>query len=102
VLAAFTYSARKTTKSTRIALATLQGSTILNNTFVLALFMFLVYARSLAWEFFAETLTILVVEICVFCFSLKKTQTVLDATLILALYPLSLVAIIVLTMMGWD
>jgi hypothetical protein len=68
----------------------------------MALFMALVFARSLAWEFFAETLTVLIAEVAVFFFSLKKTHTVLDATLILLIYPLSLAMIVGLTLAGWD
>lgn len=35
----------------------------MNNTFCLGVFMFLIYFRHLAWEFSAETVTILVVQV---------------------------------------
>lgn len=35
----------------------------MNNTFCLGVFMFLIYFRSLAWEFSAETVTILLVQV---------------------------------------
>lgn len=41
----------------------LQGAACMNNTFCLGVFMFLIYFRSLAWEFSAETVTILLVQV---------------------------------------
>ena len=42
----------------------MQGAACMNNTFCLGVFMFLIYFRSLAWEFSAETVTILAVQVC--------------------------------------
>lgn len=44
-LAAYVYSQKKTTKTITIALATLLGASIMNASFVLAIFMLLLYAR---------------------------------------------------------
>ena len=35
----------------------------MNNTFCLGVFMFLIFFRSLAWEFSAETVSILLVQV---------------------------------------
>ena len=40
-----------------------QGAACMNNTFCLAVFMFLIFFRNLAWEFSAETVTILLVQV---------------------------------------
>lgn len=40
-----------------------QGAACMNNTFCLGVFMFLIYFRSLAWEFSAETVSILLVQV---------------------------------------
>lgn len=75
----------------------------MNNTFALGIFMVLIYTKSLAWQYLAETLSILFVQLCVFFMVItRRTHTVLDACLILSLYPLSLVFVAVLESLGWD
>lgn len=44
-LAAYAYSQKKTSKTITIALATLLGASIMNATFVLSVFLLLIYAR---------------------------------------------------------
>ncbi|CAM9673057.1 unnamed protein product [Scytosiphon promiscuus] len=64
LIAAFNYSLKKTSRTIVISFAALQGAACMNNTFCLGVFMFLIYFRSLAWEFSAETVTILLVQVC--------------------------------------
>lgn len=64
--------------------------------------MLLICTQSLAWEFFAETLTILLVQVAIAVMALKKVHTMFDAWMILALYPVSLVLVATLEAMGWD
>lgn len=64
--------------------------------------MMLVATQGLSWEFFAETLSILLVQIIMGMFAFKSTHTMLDATLILSLYPLSLACVYILEAYGWD
>lgn len=64
--------------------------------------MLLICTQNLAWEFFAETLTILFVQVIMACMALKKKHTIADACLILALYPLSLAMVALLESWGWD
>lgn len=90
VLAAYNYALKKTRKTITISFATLLGAAIMNNTFVLSIFMFLIYAKGLAWQFTAETISILVVEIAMIIMSQKKIMTLKDGYIVLALLPMSL------------
>ena len=74
----------------------------MNNTFVLGIFMICVYTQSLAWQFFAETLSILVSVIFISVMSLKSTHTMFDALLIMMVYPLTLVLVYLFEAAGFD
>jgi Ca2+/Na+ antiporter len=63
LIAAFAYSGKKTEKTMTIALATLVGSAAMNNTFCLAIFLFLVAGKDLKWVFTAEVMSIVIVEV---------------------------------------
>jgi Ca2+/Na+ antiporter len=103
LIAAYKYSLKKTTTSISISISTLQGAACMNNTFGLGIFMVLIYTQSLAWQYLAETLSILFVQICLFFLVItRRTHTVLDAWIILSLYPLSLVFVAVLESLGWN
>ena len=102
VIAAYSYSTKKTASTISISFATLLGAAVMNNTFVLGIFMLLIYTQSLSWEFFAETLSILLVELIVGVFALRNKNTLFDGCCILSLYPISLVLVIVLEAMGWN
>ena len=65
----------------------------MNNTFCLGVFLALVFFKNLIWEFTAETVSIIFVELALFLFTFKRTHTGLDALLIVALYPLSLLVV---------
>merc|ERR550532_1132042 len=62
LLSAYTYAAKKSSKSITTALSTLVGAACMNNTFCLAIFLALVYFKDLAWEFTAETIAIVVIQ----------------------------------------
>jgi len=102
VIASYNYASKKTTSSMAISLSALQGACVMNNTFVLGIFMLLVWLQNLSWEFMAETCSILLVIVVISFMSLKKNHTMLDASLILGLYPLSLVFVATLEACGWD
>ena len=101
-IAAYNYASKRTVQSTTVSLSTLQGACVMNNTFVMGIFMFLMYYQSFPWTFFAETTAIVVVVCIVSCMSLKKTHTIRDAIVILLLYPFSLVLVAVLEFIGWN
>mmetsp|Transcript_8561 Transcript_8561/g.12782 ORF Transcript_8561/g.12782 Transcript_8561/m.12782 type:complete len:558 (-) Transcript_8561:146-1819(-) len=102
LVASYKYSLKKSSHSIAISLSTLQGAACMNNTFGLGIFMVLIYSKTLAWEYLAETLSILFVQIVMGFMTLKQTHTVGDSFWILALYPLSLLMVIALEAMGWD
>lgn len=85
-----------------ISLSALQGACCMNNTFVLGIFMICVYTQNLAWQFFAETASILVSVVFISLMSLKSTHTMFDALLILLVYPVSLALVYFLEAVGFD
>eukprot|EP00656_Telonema_subtile_P002920 TRINITY_DN11341_c0_g1_i2.p1 TRINITY_DN11341_c0_g1~~TRINITY_DN11341_c0_g1_i2.p1 ORF type:complete len:521 (-),score=172.96 TRINITY_DN11341_c0_g1_i2:181-1743(-) len=90
VMAAYLYGSKKTVIGTTTACETLVGAAIMNNTFVLAVFLFVVVIKDLKWEYTAETLSILIVEAIMFLYTRKKTQRLIDGFVILSLYPLAM------------
>ena len=74
----------------------------MNNTFVLSIFTLLVYVKGLSWEYFAETLAILLAQIFIGIMALKNDHNMYDAAIIIAVFPLSLVIVAGLESMGWD
>ena len=87
---------KKTTKTITIAFSSLEGAAIMNNTFCLGIFLALVYGIGLEWTFTAETLSILFIEVCLCFFAFKKVQTMLDAWLVLSLFPISVALVAIL------
>eukprot|EP00294_Goniomonas_avonlea_P015987 CAMPEP_0114551690 /NCGR_PEP_ID=MMETSP0114-20121206/6736_1 /TAXON_ID=31324 /ORGANISM="Goniomonas sp, Strain m" /LENGTH=569 /DNA_ID=CAMNT_0001736537 /DNA_START=19 /DNA_END=1728 /DNA_ORIENTATION=- len=90
LIASYNYALKKTSKTITISFAALEGAACMNNTFCLAIFLALVYARNLLWEFSAETISILFVQAVMFLFSCKRTHRLLDGVLVVSLYPISL------------
>ncbi|GAB0492147.1 hypothetical protein MMPV_003407 [Pyropia vietnamensis] len=90
LIAAGAYAAKKTKRTITISFATLLGAAIMNNTFCLGIFLLLVWAKGLEWQFTAETMAILVVEAFMFYFASKRNLVTRDGYLILSLFPLSL------------
>lgn len=103
VVAAYSYAKKKTKKTITISFTTLLGAAILNNTFVLGIFMMLIIMKGLAWQFTAETLAILVVEVVLGLMSQKKVHTLRDGYIVLSLFPFSLFLVFFLqNIMKWD
>lgn len=99
-LAAYKIALKKTPSTITVSFSTLTGAAIMNNTFVLAIFMVLVFARNLAWEFTAETFCILFVEWTMVYFASKRQNTLFDAFCVLSLFPLSLFIVYMMTSVG--
>jgi len=88
LLSAYTYAAKKSSKSITTALSTLMGAAIMNNTFCLAIFFALIYCKKLAWKFSAETIAIILIQWVIGLLTIvKKVQSKLDAVLIILCYP---------------
>jgi len=103
VLAAYSYAQKKSSKTISISLATLMGAAVMNATFVLFIFLLLIYVKRLAWTFSAETVAILFVQIVVGLLALSKSQSLWHALFILFLYPVSLVLVYVMeNIFGFD
>lgn len=103
LVAAYNYACKRTTKSMTTSLGTLLGAGVMNNTFCLGIFLGLVYFKSLAWEFSAETFSILVVEAVVALLVWgRRTMNLLSGVLVLAMYPLSLAIVYGLEQAGLD
>jgi Ca2+/H+ antiporter len=102
LLAAYSFALKKTKKSITVSLSQLEGAAIMNNTFCLAIFLFLIWSGGgsfgppLEWAYSAEVLAILFVQCMVGAFARKKIITMLDGWLILALYPVSLILVMIL------
>jgi len=102
VLSSMYYSSKKTRKTITVALSTLCGAASLNNTFCLSIFFFLIYFRGLAWQFSAETISIVAVELIVGFLVQRDSLSMLTGFMILAIFPLSLVLVATLEALGFD
>lgn len=100
MVASIRLAMKKTPKSSTAAMATLEGAACMNNTFCLTVFLVLVYARGLAWEFAAETISIIVIQILAGAIAQKTTHTVLDGLMTLSLYPFALILVVALKSAG--
>ena len=99
LLSSLQFAAKKTRRSIDMTYQQLLGASTMNNTLCLSVFLVLVYARKLAWEFSAEVLTILTVEIVVFVVTYTSKNSILPlwkAAIPLLCFPLSLVMVWVL------
>jgi len=94
MIASKAYAARKTKMTTSSSLSALAGAGIMNNTFCTAIFLYLIASKHLVWEFSAETMGILFVEIAVaLVLSTRSVLRMREAVGIFCLYPLSLALI---------
>jgi len=90
LLAAYNYGLKKTSKTITISLTALEGAAIMNNTFCLAIFLILVFCKGLAWQFSAETIAILFVELMMFFVCRDQVQPVYMGFIAMSLYPASI------------
>jgi len=102
VLASMFYAKKKTRKTMTVSLSALEGAACMNNTFCLSIFMGLVYFRGLAWQYTAETASIVIVQFIIAYLVQKEVMTTKVALYILGLFPLSLVFVAVLEFFGLD
>lgn len=102
VIASQYYAAKKTRKTITVALTALEGAASMNNTFCLAIFMGLVYWRGLAWQYTAETLVIILVQLVMATLALKNQMSTTTALVVLSLFPLSVLFVALLEYLGLD
>jgi Ca2+/Na+ antiporter len=88
LVSAINYAQKRTLKGMVTALSTLEGAAIMNNTFCLGIFLGLIYFCDLAWEFTAETVSIVAIQLVVALLVCGRTkQTIFDGLIILMCYP---------------
>lgn len=104
LLVALGYARAKTTKKITMAFESLVGAACMNNTLCLGVFFALVYFKSLAWTFKAETASILIVQwVMTLIIHHSNTQRKVMGFAILALYPGCLMIVWGLeNLLGWD
>ena len=102
VISSMYYASKKTRKTITVSLSTLCGAAALNNTFCLSIFFFLIYFRGLAWQFTAETIAIVTVELILGILVQKSSMTTFTGVLIMTIFPLSLVLVATMEAFGFD
>merc|ERR1711935_377585 len=102
VLASIFYAKKKTRKTMRVSLSALEGAACMNNTFCLCIFMGLIYIRGLAWQYTAETASIVIVQFIIAYSVQKEVHTSGLGVIILSIFPLSLLLVFTMEQFGFD
>lgn len=102
VISSMNYGSKKTRKTMTVALNTLEGAASMNNTFCLAIFMGLIYFRGLAWQYTAETIAIVAVQVIVGLMVQKSVMTSMEGLIALAIFPASICIVALLEAFGLD
>eukprot|EP00539_Tryblionella_compressa_P021972 CAMPEP_0178891708 /NCGR_PEP_ID=MMETSP0747-20121128/19090_1 /TAXON_ID=913974 /ORGANISM="Nitzschia punctata, Strain CCMP561" /LENGTH=182 /DNA_ID=CAMNT_0020561585 /DNA_START=9 /DNA_END=556 /DNA_ORIENTATION=- len=102
VVASMFYAAKKTRKTMTVSLSALEGAACMNNTFCLSIFMALIFFRGLAWQYTAETISIVIVELIMALMVRSSIMTTGEAFCVLSIFPLSLVLVATLEYFGFD
>jgi len=96
IYSAIVFAKKRTTEGVSMGFSALYGAACMNNTFVLCIFCALVAFRSLQWTFVAETLVIILTILVVGINGMKRTVTVWQGFVVIALFPMSLVLVALL------
>mmetsp|Transcript_36673 Transcript_36673/g.80388 ORF Transcript_36673/g.80388 Transcript_36673/m.80388 type:complete len:566 (+) Transcript_36673:79-1776(+) len=96
LVSAMKLASKRTKKSMVNSLSTLEGAAIMNNTFCLGIFLVLIVWKGLLWQFSAETVAIVTIELLVGLMALKKVHRLLDGIIILLFYPMAVVIVYML------
>ena len=104
LISSLVFASRRTRKTITMTYSTLMGAAIMNNTFVLGVFLALVRFRGLAWTFSAESTSIFVIQLVMVYFATRKVQSVFMGSVVVGmLFPLAIVLVAVLeNAIGWD
>ncbi|XP_077226814.1 sodium/calcium exchanger NCL1-like [Tasmannia lanceolata] len=103
-VSAIIFASRKKQRSASLTFSEIYGAVTMNNILCLAVFLALVYARDLTWDFSAEVLVILIVSIVMGLFgSFRTTFSLWTCFIAFLLYPFSLALVYVLDyVFGWS
>lgn len=102
VLASTYYASKKTSKTITVSFSALQGAACMNNTFCLSIFMALIYFRGLAWQYTAETISIVLIQFIIYFMTRGSVMSTMQGMMILCIFPLSIVFVATLTAIGLD
>ncbi|XP_051125008.1 sodium/calcium exchanger NCL-like [Andrographis paniculata] len=103
-VSAIIFATRKKLRSASLTFSELYGAVTMNNVLCLSVFLALVYARGLIWDFSSEVLVILIVCIVMGVFaSVRTTFPLWTCFIAFLLYPLSLALVYILDFVfGWS
>ncbi|KAM0017283.1 putative EF-hand domain, calcium/proton exchanger, sodium/calcium exchanger membrane region [Helianthus debilis subsp. tardiflorus] len=103
-VSAIIFATRKRQRSASLTFSELYGAVTMNNVLCLSVFLALVYARGLTWDFSSEVLVILIVCIVMGVFgSCRTTFPLWTSFVAFLLYPFSLILVYVLDYgYGWS
>lgn len=102
VIASQYYAAKKTRKTITVSLSALEGAASMNNTFCLSIFMGLIFFRGLAWQYTAETIAIVSVQLIIALMVQRKVMYLSHGFIILSIFPLSILFVATLEAFGLD
>jgi Ca2+/Na+ antiporter len=104
LLSAYTYAKKKSPKAMTTSLSTLIGAACMNNTFCLGIFFALIYVKKLAWQFTAETCSIMLIQWIIGLLAMSSnTMSYFMAWVVLACYPFCLFVVWYLeNVIHWD
>ncbi|KAK9150395.1 hypothetical protein Syun_008704 [Stephania yunnanensis] len=103
-VSALIFASRKKKRTSSLTFSEIYGAVTMNNVLCLSVFLALVYARGLVWDFSAEVLVILIVCIVMGLFGSFRTAFPLwTSSVAYVLYPFSLILVYVLDYkLGWS
>ena len=96
------YASKITRKTITVSLTALEGAACMNNTFCLSIFMALIFFRGIAWQYTAETIAIIVVELFICILVQRPSLSLNHALIVFALFPLSIALVATLEHLGFD
>jgi len=87
-----------------MTLSSLYGAVAMNNLLSLGIFIFMIYFLKLEWNFQSETMSVIVVVLCIGTLGVSSpTIRVFHTIWILFLYPFSILLVYILThYAGWE
>ncbi|EXB75012.1 hypothetical protein L484_012136 [Morus notabilis] len=103
-VSAIIFATRKKKRTSSLTFSEIYGAVTMNNVLCLSVFLALVYARGLTWDFSSEVLVILIVCIVMGLFgSFRTTFPLWTSSVAFLLYPFSLALVYVLDyFFGWS
>jgi hypothetical protein len=94
LVSSYKLACKKTRNSITQSLQTLEGAACMNNSFCLAIFLFMIFSQGLAWKFTAETISIFLIQFFVFLVVKKgRKMPLLYGVIVFFFYPLALVIV---------